>query len=65
MPIYAYTGLTPQGRTVSGVIDADSPKTARVSLRRTGIFPIAVEEERTHQAASVAQGCRYLSVWGR
>ena len=25
MPIYAYTGLTPQGRTVSGVIDADSP----------------------------------------
>ena len=53
MPIYAYTGLTPQGRTVSGVIDADSPKTARVSLRRTGIFPTAVEEERTHQAASV------------
>jgi len=52
MPIYAYTGLTSQGRTVAGVIDADSPKTARVSLRRTGIFPTAVQEERTRQSTT-------------
>lgn len=50
MPIYTYSGLTAQGRTVSGVIDADSPKNARVSLRRTGIFPTAVEEERARRA---------------
>jgi general secretion pathway protein F len=47
MPIYAYTGLTAQGRAVTGVIDADSPKGARLSLRRTGIFPTAIHEERT------------------
>src|SRR5262245_48463858 len=50
MPIYAYTGLTAQGRTVTGVIDADSAKTARVSLRRTGIFPTAVQEEQANRA---------------
>jgi general secretion pathway protein F len=52
MPIYAYTGLTSQGRAVTGVIDADSPKTARVSLRRTGIFPTAVQEEHSQQGTT-------------
>lgn len=51
MPIYAYTGLTSQGRTVRGVIDADSAKGARLSLRRTDIFPTAVEEEATEHVA--------------
>src|SRR5713101_6391614 len=54
MPIYAYTGLTARGRTVTGVIDADSPKGARLSLRRTGIFPTAISEERATQTASPA-----------
>lgn len=47
MPIYTYSGLTTQGRTVAGVIDADSPRNARASLRRTGIFPTAVDEEQS------------------
>src|SRR5712692_2553142 len=50
MPIYAYKGLSPQGREVVGVIDADSPKSARLSLRRTGIFPTALNEEQTTRA---------------
>ena len=51
MPIYTYTGLTAQGRTVSGVIDADNPKSARLSLRRTGVFPTAMDEERAQPTA--------------
>jgi general secretion pathway protein F len=51
MPIYIYSGLTTQGRTVSGVIDADSPRNARLSLRRTGIFPTAVDEELARPTA--------------
>ena len=43
---------------MSGVIDADSPKTARVSLRRTGIFPTAVQEERTRQAIDMGATSR-------
>jgi general secretion pathway protein F len=52
MPIYAYTGLTAQGRAVTGVIDADSPKGARLLLRRTGIFPTALSEERATPTTS-------------
>lgn len=49
MPVYAYKGLTAQGRTVVGVLDADSPTSARSSLRRSGVFPTALEEETTRQ----------------
>jgi len=61
MPIYAYTGLTTQGRTVSGVIDADSPKGARLSLRRTGIFPTAISEEQATQSAPLLPAANGLS----
>jgi len=47
MPVYAYKGLTAQGRTVAGILDADSPTSARVSLRRSGIFPTTLQEEAT------------------
>lgn len=40
--MFEYTALTSQGKTVSGVIDADSVKEARVKLRRTGVFPVDV-----------------------
>lgn len=39
MGVYEYKGLTPEGRSVAGVIDADSPKLARAKLRKSGIFP--------------------------
>lgn len=49
MPVFAYRGLTAAGRAVQGVVDADSAKSARVRLRRDGIFPTEVAEE--HAAA--------------
>jgi len=47
LPVFAYRGLTAAGRAVQGVVDADSAKGARVRLRRDGIFPTEVAEERT------------------
>lgn len=44
MPVYEYKGLTTEGRDVAGIIDADSPKTARVKLRQSGIYPTDVVE---------------------
>jgi len=44
MPVYEYKGLTAEGRDASGIIDADSPKTARVKLRQSGIYPTDVVE---------------------
>ncbi len=39
MPVYEYRGLTTQGRDVNGIIDADSPRSARSKLRQSGIYP--------------------------
>ncbi len=46
MPLYAYRGLDTGGRAVGGVVDAESPRGARQKLRRTGVFPIDLNEER-------------------
>ncbi|MBI3611243.1 MAG: type II secretion system inner membrane protein GspF [Nitrospirae bacterium] len=55
MPVYEYKGLTTEGRDVSGIIDADSPKTARVKLRQSGVYPTHVVEgagESAHRFGS-------------
>ena len=46
MPLYAYRGLDAGGHAVGGVVDADSPRGARQKLRRTGVFPTDLNEER-------------------
>jgi general secretion pathway protein F len=45
MPVFAYRGLGADGRTVNGVVDADSARTARGKLRASGIFPTDLNEE--------------------
>ncbi len=47
MPVYAYSGLSPQGKNVSGIIDAENPRAARSKLRRSGVFPTDLAEART------------------
>jgi general secretion pathway protein F len=58
MPVFAYRGLAGDGRTVAGVIDADSPRTARGKLRELGIFPTELAEEET-----AAIGGRSIRRW--
>jgi general secretion pathway protein F len=50
MPVYAYKGLNEGGRNVNGIVDADTPKSARQKLRGQGIFPTGLTEEK--QSAS-------------
>jgi len=45
MPVFAYRGLSPEGRSVNGVVDAESARGARGKLRASGIFPTAISEE--------------------
>jgi len=52
MPVYAYRGLNEKGRNVGGIIDADSPKGARIKLRRSGIFPTDLNETREKVGAA-------------
>ena len=55
MAVYEYKGLDGAGRITKGIIDADSPRLARVKLRRSGIFPTDIMTDR-HAKKSVAQG---------
>jgi general secretion pathway protein F len=58
MPVYAYKGLNDKGRNVGGIVDADSPKTARQKLRRSGIFPTELNETRDPNAGAAGGGGR-------
>jgi general secretion pathway protein F len=46
LALYEYKALDGGGKAVSGVIDADSPKTARARLRKQGIFPTDVAAKK-------------------
>ncbi|MEJ2656700.1 MAG: type II secretion system inner membrane protein GspF, partial [Desulfobacterales bacterium] len=51
MPVYEYTALDMNGKTISGVVDADSPRTARQKLRASKNFPVAIKE--VHDTAAL------------
>jgi general secretion pathway protein F len=55
MAVFVYKGFDTAGNSTSGIIDADSPRLARVKLRKTGIFPTDLSEER-QQGAYAQQG---------
>ncbi|MBX3158716.1 MAG: type II secretion system inner membrane protein GspF [Deltaproteobacteria bacterium] len=46
MPMYAYKGISPSGKNVSGTRDADSPKTLRQVLRKDGVLVTSFELSR-------------------
>ena len=43
MPVYEFTALDAEGRSVHGIIDADSPAAARQKIRSQGSYPVTVE----------------------
>jgi len=51
MPMYAYKGLGPNGKGVSGVRDADSPKTLRQLLRKDGVIVTSFDLSKGGKAA--------------
>jgi general secretion pathway protein F len=62
MPVFAYRGLAANGRSVVGVVDADSVRTARGKLRDRGIFPTELAEEVAAVKRSLSD---YLPSFGR
>jgi len=45
MAVYAYKGLDGDGKAVKGLIDSENPKSARMRLRRDGIFTTDIHEQ--------------------
>jgi general secretion pathway protein F len=52
MPVYHYKGYRNDGGAATGIIDAESPKVARVKLRRVGVFPTDMVEQGSATAGS-------------
>lgn len=52
MPVFEYKGLDGAGKSIAGIIDADTAKVARSRLRKQGVFPTEVSE----QVDSAAKG---------
>jgi general secretion pathway protein F len=60
MPVFAYKGVNASDRKVSGVVDADTAKTARQKLRKQNIFPLEISEnvERKKETGRVGKMLR-------
>ena len=60
MPVYAYKGIGPGGKTVSGVRDADSPKALRQLMRKDGVvlteFDVSKGGKKVQSAGKGALG---------
>lgn len=50
MPVFEYKGLTSEGKDTRGFIDADNLQSAKIKLRKSGVFPVAISEETTKHA---------------
>lgn len=61
MAIYDYKGLDLQGKNTAGIIDADSPRVARLKLRDSGIFPIEVRPARQETTGRLSRPVSLVS----
>ena len=58
MPAFAYQALDADGRTQRGVLQGDTARAVRGTLRERGLNPLAVEEVR-EGAAAPGSGVRW------
>jgi general secretion pathway protein F len=56
MPVFEYRGLNTAGKTVKGLLEADSPKSLRAQLRKDGIFLTDVLGQAEGSRAAVRKG---------
>lgn len=53
MEAYRYEAVDADGRTVLGVVQADTPRQARAQLRTQGLFPSMVDQVRARESAQL------------
>jgi general secretion pathway protein F len=54
--VFEYKGFDANGKSVAGVIDAEGAKTARSKLRKQGLFPTDLNEQRAGAKAAKGSG---------
>lgn len=61
MPIFEYRGLDKNGRSVRGTTDADNIRTAKMRLRKEGLFVTDIKDKGKSAAARKAKGKKTAS----
>jgi general secretion pathway protein F len=56
VPLYAYKGIGPNGKSVSGARDADSPKGLRQAMRKDGVVVTQVDLSKGGKKQTSAKG---------
>ncbi len=65
MPVFEYRALDAKGKTVKGIVDADSEAQARSKLRSQGRYPVSIEVSRSKQNKSGSRGGQGVGLFGR
>jgi general secretion pathway protein F len=66
MPVYEYRGYRADGGSATGIVDAESPKVARLKLRKDGVFPTEMEEQKGATRSTTARaGAKPFTGGGR
>lgn len=56
MPIFEYKGLTRDGKNVKGVVDSDNLRTARLKLKKDGVFVVDIKDKQKNAANKKKSG---------
>jgi general secretion pathway protein F len=54
MPVFEYSALDANGKSIRGIMDAESALVARRKIRNTGKFPVSIKE--VHESSAGKQG---------
>ncbi|MFH1728400.1 MAG: type II secretion system inner membrane protein GspF [Pseudomonadota bacterium] len=61
MAVFEYKGINKKGKNISGLVDADTVASAKVKLRKDGVFPTFVKESSNSEGSSSQSGGSLLS----
>ncbi|MCH8890839.1 MAG: hypothetical protein IH827_07165 [Myxococcales bacterium] len=45
MPVYAFKGVNAAGKSINGLLDAETSRSARGRLRKDGVYPTELIEQ--------------------
>ncbi len=61
MPVFEYKGLTKDGKNTRGVLDSDNLRTARVKLKKDGIYVVDIKDKKRSADGSVRKSKQSLT----
>jgi len=65
VPVFSYRAINASGKAISGIVDAESTKAAKLKLRRDGIFPTNLREEKIKQKTRITRNTKIKELFAR